>query len=139
MCDLISRQKAIEALCQDSCGSGWCGVSCQEVVVLENLPSAQPDLCDGCDRYEVSCVGEGCGKLEAPKEEHTEERTETHACEKEKKAMNDDAKFQAHILSEICCYALEQDMDPDDTVRAVANNLLAMLDFCTFKNWKEGE
>lgn len=61
MRDLISRQKAIEALCKDSCGSGWCGVSCQEVVVLENLPPAQPDLCDGCDRYEVSCVDEESG------------------------------------------------------------------------------
>ena len=27
---------------------------------------AQPDLCDGCDRYGASCVGEGCGKLEMP-------------------------------------------------------------------------
>ena len=44
MNDLISRQKAIEALCKDSCGSGWCGVSCQEVVVIENLPSAQTEV-----------------------------------------------------------------------------------------------
>lgn len=33
---------------------------------LKQLPSAQPDLCDGCDRYGASCVGEGCGKLEMP-------------------------------------------------------------------------
>lgn len=66
MDDLISRAAAIDALCKDSCGSEWCGVSCQEVVVIENLPSAQPDLCDGCDRYGASCVGEGCGKLEMP-------------------------------------------------------------------------
>ena len=33
---------------------------------LKQLPSAQPDLCDGCDRYGTSCVGEGCGKLEMP-------------------------------------------------------------------------
>lgn len=34
---------------------------------IQQLPSAQPDLCDGCDRYGASCVGEGCGKLEVPK------------------------------------------------------------------------
>lgn len=31
---------------------------------FEHLQDAQPDLCDGCDRYGASCVGEGCGKLE---------------------------------------------------------------------------
>ena len=37
---------------------------CEKAV--RNQPSAQSDLCDGCDRYGASCVGEGCGKLEMP-------------------------------------------------------------------------
>lgn len=53
--------------------------------------------------------------------------------------MNDDTNFQSHIITEICNYAVEQDMEPDDTVRTIANNLLAMLNICTFNNWKKGE
>ena len=104
MSELIDRQLAIDAVCTVSCGSKWCGVSCQEVVALEELPSAADTI-----------------------------------TEKEKKEMSEDAKFQAHILSEICVYAVEHDMDPNGTVRVVANNLLAMLEICTFKNWKVGE
>ena len=65
--DTISRQAAIDAV------NAYLGLSAvsrtiqnmtsiQEI--LKKLPSAQPDLCDGCDRYGESCVGEGCGKLE---------------------------------------------------------------------------
>ena len=53
--------------------------------------------------------------------------------------MNDDAKFQSHILTEICNYAVEQGMEPDDTVRTIANNLLAMLNICTFNGWNCGK
>ena len=52
--------------------------------------------------------------------------------------MND-VEFQSHILTEICNYAVEQGMEPDDTVRTIANNLLAMLNICTFNGWGEGE
>ena len=52
--------------------------------------------------------------------------------------MND-IEFQSHILTEICNYAVEQGMEPDDTVRTIANNLLAMLNICTFNGWGEGE
>lgn len=43
MSDLISRKDAIEALCQAGCGSGHCGVSCDDVKAIEQLPSAQPE------------------------------------------------------------------------------------------------
>lgn len=56
MCDLISRQKAIEALCKDSCGSGWCGVSCREVVVIENLPSAQTEVANDTNVLNNDCI-----------------------------------------------------------------------------------
>lgn len=42
MNDLISRQAAIDALCKAGCGSGHCGVSCDDVKAIEQLPSAQP-------------------------------------------------------------------------------------------------
>lgn len=40
--DLISRQAAIDALCKVGCGSGHCGISCDDVKAIEQLPSAQP-------------------------------------------------------------------------------------------------
>lgn len=44
--DLISRQAAIDALCKVGCGSGHCGISCDDVKAIEQLPSAQPaDIC----------------------------------------------------------------------------------------------
>lgn len=41
--DLIERQAAIEALCKAGCDSTYCGVSCPDVVAIENLPSAQSE------------------------------------------------------------------------------------------------
>lgn len=42
--DLISRREAIDALCKVGCGSGHCGISCDDVQAIEQLPSAQPTL-----------------------------------------------------------------------------------------------
>ena len=42
MSDLISRQAAIDALCKAGCESGYCGISCDDVKAIEQLPSAQP-------------------------------------------------------------------------------------------------
>lgn len=41
MRDSIIRQEAINALCKVGCGSGHCGVSCDDVKAIEQLPSAQ--------------------------------------------------------------------------------------------------
>ena len=46
MDDLISRQAVIDAVCEMSCGSKWCGISCIEVQTIEHVPSAQPDVPD---------------------------------------------------------------------------------------------
>lgn len=40
MIDLIDRQRAIKALCRVRCDSGYCGVSCPDVMTIEDLPSA---------------------------------------------------------------------------------------------------
>ena len=37
--DYISRQAAIDALCKVGCDSGHCGVSCDDVMAIEHLPS----------------------------------------------------------------------------------------------------
>ena len=43
MTDPISRQAAIDALCKAGCGSGYCGVSCDDVKAIEQLPLVQPE------------------------------------------------------------------------------------------------
>lgn len=50
MADLIDRQAAIDAICKSGCGSGYCGISCDDVKAIEQLPSAQPDIirCKDC-------------------------------------------------------------------------------------------
>ena len=56
-----------------------------------------------------------------------------------------DAEFITKIISEICNYAVENEMEPDDTIRTMANNFLAILEISTFNNWtlpeppKEGQ
>lgn len=68
MIDLISRQAAIDACLKGKTdGLPATNVACDCCAErVRVLPSAQPDLCDGCDRYGASCVGEGCVKLEMP-------------------------------------------------------------------------
>ena len=39
MNDLVSRQ-AIDALCKAGCGCGYCGISCEDIAVIEGLPIA---------------------------------------------------------------------------------------------------
>lgn len=53
MADLIDRQAAIKALCKAGCDSGHCGVSCPDVMAIEDLPSAQPDIihCKDCKHW----------------------------------------------------------------------------------------
>lgn len=41
------------------------------------------------------------------------------------------------IIKKICDYAVANDMEPDDTLDAIANNILAVLEICTFNNWEK--
>lgn len=43
-----------------------------------------------------------------------------------------DVKFLTHILLEIRDYAKEAGQEPDDTLKSVAEWILAMLQICTF-------
>ena len=50
--------------------------------------------------------------------------------------MND-CEFLAQIISEICEYAVDNDMDPDETLSAIVDNIKALLEISTFKGWKK--
>lgn len=48
----------------------------------------------------------------------------------------DDAKFLTHIISEICNYAVANDMEPNDTLSKIATNIQALLTISTFNGWQ---
>lgn len=47
-----------------------------------------------------------------------------------------DHKFLVEILAQICDYAVDNEMNPTDTVTTVANNLLMLAEIANFDNWK---
>lgn len=47
-----------------------------------------------------------------------------------------DHKFLVEVLAQICDYAVDNDMNPTDTVTIVANNLLMLAEISNFDNWK---
>ena len=47
-----------------------------------------------------------------------------------------DSEFMTHIICEICDYAVQNDMEPNDTLSTIADNIKALLKISTFNNWK---
>ena len=47
-----------------------------------------------------------------------------------------DQKFLVEIISQICDYAVDNDMNPTDTIITVANNLLVFPKITNFDNWE---
>lgn len=52
MNDLVDRQAAIDAMCKSGCG-GYCGIPCDDVKAIEQLPSAQPERKTG--KWTLGC------------------------------------------------------------------------------------
>lgn len=48
----------------------------------------------------------------------------------------DDVKFLVHIIAEICDYAVENNMEPNDTLFAVADDIIRLLKVTTFNKWE---
>jgi len=47
-----------------------------------------------------------------------------------------DADFMTNIICSICNYAVANDMSPNETIKIVAENLLAILEISNFDGWK---
>lgn len=47
-----------------------------------------------------------------------------------------DGAFLVHIITEICDYAVKNNMEPNDTLLTVADNIRALLNISTFNNWE---
>lgn len=50
-----------------------------------------------------------------------------------------DIEFMTNIITEICEYAVKNDMEPDDTLRTLADNILMLLEISSFNNFKDWE
>ncbi len=51
-----------------------------------------------------------------------------------------DTNFFTHIIAEICNYAIDNDMAPDDELSTIANNIKKLLEISSFNAWiREGE
>jgi hypothetical protein len=50
--------------------------------------------------------------------------------------LSNDVKFMSHIIEEICDYAVDNNMNPNETMETIANNLLTILSISTFENWE---
>lgn len=46
-----------------------------------------------------------------------------------------DEEFLTHIITEICNYAVDNDMEPNDTLSTIADNIKALLEISSFNGW----
>ena len=46
-------------------------------------------------------------------------------------------EFMAHIIKEICDYAVDNSMGPDDTLLTIADNIIKLVSISTFNGWKK--
>lgn len=49
--------------------------------------------------------------------------------------MNNDVNFMSDIIKYICDYAVENGLDPNETIKIVAKNLLFILEIANFSGW----
>ena len=47
-----------------------------------------------------------------------------------------DRKFLVEIIAQICDYAVDNDMKPNDAIMIIANNMLMLTEISSFDNWK---
>jgi hypothetical protein len=50
-----------------------------------------------------------------------------------------DVKFMTEIISQICDYAVDNGLNPTDTVNVIANNLVMIGEITNFDDWKRRE
>jgi len=50
-----------------------------------------------------------------------------------------DIDFLSNVIATICDYAVQNGMEPDETLKAIANMILSMLKISTYNGWKVGQ
>ena len=54
----------------------------------------------------------------------------------ERQEFRDDMEFVMDIMTEIAEYAVKNQMIPDETIKTVAENMIALLEIMTLNEWK---
>lgn len=50
--------------------------------------------------------------------------------------MNNDVEFMSNIIARICDYAIENGLNPNETIEIVAKNMLIILEISDFSDWR---
>lgn len=53
--------------------------------------------------------------------------------------MRQDESFLVHIIAEICNYAVDHGMKPDDILSSFANIIQQLMDVSSFNGWRSGK
>ena len=51
------------------------------------------------------------------------------------KELSADMELLNSIISQICDYAVDNGLEPDDTIKTIAGNLQALCEIASFNNW----
>lgn len=54
------------------------------------------------------------------------------------KELESDMRLMSDVISHICNYASDNDMKVTDTLKTVAENILAICEIADFDGWKKG-
>lgn len=53
------------------------------------------------------------------------------------KELSADMKILDDIISQICNYAIDNDLEPDETIETIAENLLTLCKIASFNDWQK--
>lgn len=48
---------------------------------------------------------------------------------------NADSEFFTSIISQICDYAVDNGLDPDDTLKSIAAYIVSLTEIASFREW----
>lgn len=47
----------------------------------------------------------------------------------------DDRDFLVELINDICSYAVDNDMSPNETLKSIADNIITLTEITNFDNW----
>lgn len=55
------------------------------------------------------------------------------------KELSADMELLNCIISQICDYAVDNGLEPDDTIKTIGGNLQTLCKIASFNSWKKGD
>lgn len=96
--------------------------------------------CHNCSLYELT----NCGDMNNFTQKHIDaiqKWSDSHPEKPEKVEVNrrDDEGLMTAVVAKICDYAIANNLSPDESLKIVSGNILALLEIASFNNWGKGE